>query len=128
MWLFLDESPSTQSNGAIPIPYAESMTSAKQAFSDEIPSRDVTDRRDENAQCGFFEVLRQLKWPSLWEIFLMKFLFGLALLANRGNFLQTLERKYNTDAVTNEYMVSMMLLSEYVGLGGRTQTKEGKVD
>ena len=54
----------------------------------------------------FFKSFKDIDWKNLWDIFLVRFLCGFAVIVYRSNFSMMLSYKYEATAKTTGYIIS----------------------
>lgn len=75
----------------------ESGISLKKIASDEINAPSLT---------SFLQSFHNIDWKNLWDIFLIRFLLGSAMLVYRSNFSLFLQGKFDTSVKTSGYVMS----------------------
>ena len=74
-----------------------SADSLKQIQSDELNFSSKT----------FWQAVREINWHDLWDLYLIKFLLGAAVIIFRSNFSLMLQEKYHTTPTLNGYIISV---------------------
>lgn len=76
----------------------------------EIQEKKETPRQSgsssKSSQFSLFKNFSQINWLQLWDIFLVRFFLGFAVIVYRGNFALTLDMKFQTTGKQVGYIIS----------------------
>ena len=81
---------------------------------------------------NLLQSFRQVDWPDLWDLFLIKFLAGFSVILFRSNFSLVLKQKFDASPATRGYMMSYgglvaALCGFFVGRFTKLYSTTGKV-
>ena len=78
-----------------------------------VPDTTITKKPDKSSSrssglhpLSFLKSFKDIDWPNLWDLFLIRFFLGFAMMVYRSNFSMLLDYKYDASPKTIGYIVS----------------------